>query len=74
MCGVPTVTFNHGEAVFEEVLDNNTGFVVKQNDNQLYVKKLEYIDEFLGRIPGVAFASKEPVTLQLALNRFLQKS
>ncbi len=40
----------------------------------LYVKKLEYIDEFLGRIPGVAFASKEPVTLQLALNRFLQKS
>ena len=40
----------------------------------LYIKKLEYIDEFLGRIPGVAFASKEPVTLQLALNRFLQKS
>lgn len=40
----------------------------------LYVKKLEYIDEFLGRIPGVAFASKEPVTLQLALNRFLQKN
>ena len=40
----------------------------------LYVKKLEYIDEFLGRIPGVAFASKEPVTPQLALNRFLQKS
>lgn len=40
----------------------------------LNVKKLEYIDEFLGRIPGVAFASKEPVTLQLALNRFLQKS
>lgn len=40
----------------------------------LYVKKLEYIDEFLGRIPSVAFASKEPVTLQLALNRFLQKS
>lgn len=40
----------------------------------LYVKKLEYIDEFLGRIPGVAFASKEPVTPQLALNRFLQKN
>ena len=43
MCGVPTVTFNHGEAVFEEVLDNNTGFVVKQNDNELYVKKLEIL-------------------------------
>lgn len=40
----------------------------------LYIKKLEYIDEFLGRIPGVAFASKEPVTPQLALNRFLQKN
>ena len=43
-------------------------------EGPLYVKKLEYIDEFLGRIPGVAFASKEPVTPQLALNRFLQKS
>ena len=40
----------------------------------LYIKKLEYIDEFLGRIPGVAFAGKEPVTPQLALNRFLQKN
>lgn len=40
----------------------------------LYIKKLEYIDEFLGRIPGVAFASKELVTPQFALNRFLQKS
>ena len=40
----------------------------------LYVKKLEYIDEFLGRIPGVVFASKETVTPQLALNRFLQKN
>ena len=38
-----------------------------------FVKKIEYIDEFLGRIPGVGFVSKETLTPELALNRFLQR-
>lgn len=43
MCGVPTVTFNHGEAVYEEVLDAKTGFVVSQDNIDDFICKLEFL-------------------------------
>lgn len=43
MCGVPTITFNHGEAAYEEVLDQKTGFVVKQNNIDDFSCKVEYL-------------------------------
>lgn len=43
MCGIPTVTFNHGESINEEVLKDKTGYVIKQNDKKLYKEKLMYL-------------------------------
>lgn len=42
-CGVPTVTFNYGEAVNEQVIDGKTGFVVKQDDLTDYTNKLKLL-------------------------------
>lgn len=43
MCGLPTVSFNFGESVFEEIIDNETGYIVKQNDIHSYKNKLNYL-------------------------------
>ncbi len=43
MCGLPTVSFNFGESVFEEIIDNETGYIVKQNDIHAYKNKLNYL-------------------------------
>lgn len=42
-CGVPTVTFNYGEAVNEQVIDGKTGFVVKRDDLTDYTNKLKLL-------------------------------
>jgi len=43
MCGLPTVSFNFGESVFEEIIDNETGYIVEQNDIHAYKNKLNYL-------------------------------
>ena len=43
MCGLPTISFNFGESVFEEIIDNETGYMVKQNDVEDYKYKLNYL-------------------------------
>lgn len=40
-CGVPTITLDFGESVSEEVLDGNTGFIAK-NEND-YIEKLKLL-------------------------------
>lgn len=42
-CGVPTVTFDYGEAVNEQIIDGKTGFVVKQDDLTDYTNKLKLL-------------------------------
>lgn len=39
-CGVPTVTFDFGESVCEEIIQDNTGIYVKQDDVEAYKNKL----------------------------------
>lgn len=43
MCGVPTITFNHGESTNEEVINDKTGYIIEQNNDNEYKRKLEYI-------------------------------
>lgn len=40
MCGVPTLTFNFGESVYEEIEDNKTGYIIEGGDVDLYIEKL----------------------------------
>lgn len=43
VCGVPTVSFNFGESVVEEIIQNKTGFYVEQGDIEAYKKKLRLL-------------------------------
>ena len=44
MCGVPTVSFNFGESVYEEIKNNAFGFVIENcDDEDGYIKKLDYL-------------------------------
>lgn len=40
MCGIPTVTFNHGEAAYEEVLNGKTGFIIEDDNISEFKDKL----------------------------------
>ncbi|MCI5734156.1 MAG: glycosyltransferase [Tenericutes bacterium] len=41
MCGIPTVSFNFGESVYEEIKNGKTGYIIENDDINLYIKKLE---------------------------------
>ena len=40
-CGVPTVSFNFGESVSEEIINKKTGIYVDQDDIESYKKELK---------------------------------
>lgn len=39
-CGLPVICFDFGESVYEEVLDQRTGYIIKRGDVDLYKKRL----------------------------------
>ena len=43
MCGVPTISFNFGESVYEEIADNESGYIIENDDIELYISKLNYL-------------------------------
>lgn len=43
VCGVPTVSFNFGESVVEEIIQNKTGFYVEQDNIEDYKIKLKLL-------------------------------
>ena len=38
-CGVPTISFNYWESVYEQILDNKTGIIVENKEE--YINKLK---------------------------------
>ena len=40
-CGVPTISFNFGEAVHERIINNETGIIIENDDKKAYIKKLD---------------------------------
>lgn len=62
-CGVPTVAFDFGESILEEIIDNETGYIIKKDDIDSYKLKLEELmsnEEKLIEVSGKCreFASK----------------
>lgn len=40
-CGVPTISFDFGDAVHERIENNKTGIIVSQNDKEEYINRLD---------------------------------
>lgn len=43
MCGIPTVSFNFGESVYEEIKDNETGYIIENDNIDKYIEKLDFL-------------------------------
>lgn len=56
-CGVPTVTFNFGESVFEEILNNKTGIIAK--DKSDYISKLKELMLDNDKLSKMSYSAKE---------------
>lgn len=59
MCGLPTISFNFGESVFEEIIDNETGYIVKQNDVEDYKYKLNYLMNDIEKLEKMSINNKK---------------
>ena len=44
MCGIPTVSFNFGESIYEEISDDKSGYIIEDINNfDEYIKKLDLL-------------------------------
>ncbi len=43
MCGLPTVAFDFGESTNEEIINNETGYIIKNDNKKEYEKKLAFL-------------------------------
>ena len=60
-CGVPTITFNFGESVYEEIINNKTGIYVEQNNIDEYTKKLKELMKDNQKLEKMSLECKEYV-------------
>ena len=44
-CGVPTITFNFGESVYEEIINEQTGIIVKNKEEYIDILKKLMLDK-----------------------------
>lgn len=44
-CGVPVIVYDYGISAKELIINNKTGFIISQNNEQEYIKKLKYLCE-----------------------------
>lgn len=58
-CGVPTITFNYGEAVSEQVVDGETGFIIKQDDIKSFKNKLIMLMENTSKLKEFSKNTKD---------------
>lgn len=58
MCGLPTISFNFGESVFEEIIDNKTGYIIEQNEIEEYKNKLNYLMNDLKKLEELSNNNK----------------
>lgn len=42
-CGVPTISYNFGESVYETIINEKTGYIIENRDKNAYIKKLKYL-------------------------------
>ena len=58
MCGVPTISFDFGESVYEEIKED-TGIVIPKDDVELYTKKIKELMNDLEKLNRLSVGCKE---------------
>lgn len=59
MCGIPTISFNFGESVYDEILDSKNGYIIENDDINKYIEKLKYLMNNPKDLKKMSIYSKE---------------
>ncbi len=59
MCGIPTITFDFGESVFEEINDGINGYIIEEDNKKEYINKLIYLMKNPQKLEKMSFECKE---------------
>lgn len=59
MCGIPTVSFNFGESVYEEIIDDKTGYIIENDNIDEYIEKLDHLMNDSKELQDMAKNNKE---------------
>ena len=70
-CGVPTVSFNFGESASEEIINNKTGIIVKQDDIESYKKQLVNLMKDKDKLEELSINCKE-FSKNFEINKIIQ--
>ena len=58
-CGVPTISFNFGESISEEIINNKTGIYVNQDDIESYKKELKELMKDTEKLDNISIECKK---------------
>lgn len=58
-CGVPVVSFNFGESVYEEIINDYNGYVIENNDIDKFKEKLKYLLDNPSKLQELSKNAKE---------------
>lgn len=71
-CGIPAISFDFGEACKEIILNDKTGFIVKQGDTNSYKEKLEELMKNETKLQKMAIEAKK-YSLNFHKNKIIDK-
>ena len=59
MCGIPTISFNFGESIYEEIIDEETGYIIENDNIDEYIEKLHILMNNYKKIEEMSKNNKE---------------
>lgn len=59
ICGIPTVSFNFGESVYEEIINDETGYIIENDNVEEYIEKLDFLMNNSKKISELSKNNKE---------------
>ena len=71
MCGIPTISFDFGESVQEEIINDKTGYIIYNDNKKEYIEKLLFLMNNQNKLQELANNSKK-FSKQFTINKVIQ--
>ena len=71
MCGIPTFSFDFGESVQEEIINDKTGYIIYNDNKKEYIEKLLFLMNNQNKLQELANNSKK-FSKQFTIDKVIQ--
>ena len=71
MCGIPTISFDFGESVQEEIINDKTGYIIYNDNKKEYIEKLLFLMNNQNKLQELANNSKK-FSKQFTIDKVIQ--